>query len=1172
MLGRLRRGKLHVRRRYADYQMDSHVRIDAQAITRLVGTTAASAGAQYYRNGKVRSFDVGDKMITGSVKGTDPQPYSLRIGILPTGKIGDGYCSCPVGMDCKHCAAVLYAVLDDLERTTFATREDLQPLESTTINAARQRSSNLHSETRVQAKGPTSEQRATSYVPSGAVLSWLEQVDRSLETASEEYPSSILNRLVYLFKVVKQGQRPPILTLTTFVSRILKSGGLSESTRPYTPSAALGINPAKYLRPSDRKILARLANERLSMPFAMVSASLIELLPEIVATGRAFLENLSGPPLRFGEPIEGVFSWELNEFASLRPAISLKTDSVSEDLEAFQGEPPFYLSPSQRTIGMITSHVPASVSSLLLRAPELPLEARETIARQFSTHFPQLPELTPPPAPVITSIKVTPRARLTLEGTVVETGGRSGGPFGRFSGLLLGDLATAHLQFCYGTLIIEPHRSERTFRSKQGSEVVTFNRDFVFERSARESLEDHGFVALNQLIGFQGIPSVSKYLPHDATREGWLQVLTETIPQLEAEGWEIVLRKDFPVQPPQPAGDFDLSLDSGTGIDWLDLRVGIEVEGEKVDITGLISEFLRHLPDLELEQVGDAELESTTIVLDLGNGRSVSIGEQRLLRLLRSLKGALTSNEGDTSGSLVGGAARLAALNELEELAPDLGAQIRGAELFRTMAARLHDLGGRIPSTTVPTTFTATLRPYQLEGVAWLQFLTGLGFGAVLADDMGLGKTVQALAHVAVDRSASPGLPPVLIVAPTSVIPNWENEIERFAPTLSFQTLQGNHKDLRVVQDPPPDIVLTSYALLHRDIAQLKEITWHDIILDEAQNLKNAASLTSRAIVQLRRRATVLLTGTPMENHIGELWSLMRHVEPTLLGDQRSFNARYRHPIERNRDLDRLEALKARIRPFLLRRTKDQVVKELPPKTEIYHRIEFDDAQRDLYDGIRLAMMSKVRKAIDDRGFAMSRIVILDALLKLRQVCCDPRLVKSHDGSTTVGSAKLIRLMELLPEFMEEGSRVLLFSQFTSMLDLIQAEVERAQIPFVRLDGSTKDRSTPVQRFQDGEVPLFLISLKAGGTGLNLTAADSIVIYDPWWNPAVEAQAIDRAHRIGQDKPVFVHRLVAGGTVEEKMTELKARKSELAAGIYDSEGDLSAGLSVEDIDHLLDAL
>ncbi len=217
-------------------------------------------------------------------------------------------------------------------------------------------------------------------------------------------------------------------------------------------------------------------------------------------------------------------------------------------------------------------------------------------------------------------------------------------------------------------------------------------------------------------------------------------------------------------------------------------------------------------------------------------------------------------------------------------------------------------------------------------------------------------------------------------------------------------------------------------------------------------------------------------------------------------------------------------------------------------------------------------MMSKVRKAIDDRGFAMSRIVILDALLKLRQVCCDPRLVKSHDGSTTVGSAKLIRLMELLPEFMEEGSRVLLFSQFTSMLDLIQAEVERAQIPFVRLDGSTKDRSTPVQRFQDGEVPLFLISLKAGGTGLNLTAADSIVIYDPWWNPAVEAQAIDRAHRIGQDKPVFVHRLVAGGTVEEKMTELKARKSELAAGIYDSEGDLSAGLSVEDIDHLLDAL
>jgi SNF2 family DNA or RNA helicase len=296
-------------------------------------------------------------------------------------------------------------------------------------------------------------------------------------------------------------------------------------------------------------------------------------------------------------------------------------------------------------------------------------------------------------------------------------------------------------------------------------------------------------------------------------------------------------------------------------------------------------------------------------------------------------------------------------------------------------------------------------------------------------------------------------------------------------------------------------------------------------------------------------------------------------VEPTLLGDQRSFNARYRHPIERNGDKERLEALKTRIRPFLMRRTKDQVVKELPPKTEIYQSVEFSGQQRDLYDGIRLAMMAKIRKAIDDRGFALSRIVILDALLKLRQVCCDPRLLKSTDElDRTIPSAKLERLMELIPEFVEEGRRILLFSQFTSMLDLIEEEVEAAKIPFVRLDGSTKDRSTPVKRFQDGEVPLFLISLKAGGTGLNLTAADTIVIYDPWWNPAVEAQAIDRAHRIGQEKPVFVHRLVAAGTVEEKMTELKARKSNLATGLYDSSGELSAGLSVEDIDSLLESI
>jgi SNF2 family DNA or RNA helicase len=314
------------------------------------------------------------------------------------------------------------------------------------------------------------------------------------------------------------------------------------------------------------------------------------------------------------------------------------------------------------------------------------------------------------------------------------------------------------------------------------------------------------------------------------------------------------------------------------------------------------------------------------------------------------------------------------------------------------------------------------------------------------------------------------------------------------------------------------------------------------------------------------------MTGTPMENHLGELWSLMHFLSPGYLGSEKQFRRIYRDPIEKAGDKDRRSALAKRIRPFLMRRRKEDVAKELPEKTEIVRTVEIDGLQRDLYETIRLAMHEKVRQEVEKKGMARSQIVILDALLKLRQVCCDPRLVKLERARAVKQSAKLELLREMLPELIGEGRRVLLFSQFTSMLDLIEADVNALKIPFVRLTGQTNDRETPVRRFQAQEFPLFLISLKAGGTGLNLTAADTVIHYDPWWNPAVERQATDRAHRIGQDKKVFVYKLVTSGTVEEKILAMQERKKELVAGLLGEGAQENLQLSKDDLDHLFDPL
>jgi superfamily II DNA or RNA helicase len=432
-----------------------------------------------------------------------------------------------------------------------------------------------------------------------------------------------------------------------------------------------------------------------------------------------------------------------------------------------------------------------------------------------------------------------------------------------------------------------------------------------------------------------------------------------------------------------------------------------------------------------------------------------------------------------------------------------------------------------IEAAPLPSDLTAQLRDYQRDGVNWLTFLSSANLGAMLADDMGLGKTLQALCVVKA---------PCLVVAPASVLHNWAAEIERFRPGLSVHTYHGPNRAL----DPKADVTLTTYAILRLDEAVLGEQHWDTVILDEAQNIKNADSQVARAAFGLQARFRMTLTGTPVENRLDELWSQFHFGNPGLLGGRQDFQERYARPISEG-DHRMVERLRQRIRPFMLRRLKKEVARELPPRTDVVVRCTLGEREREIYDAILAATRKDIVEQLQEGGNVLAA---LEALLRLRQACCHPSLLP---GQSAPSSAKLDLLLDLLDKVLAEDHKALIFSQWTSLLDLLEPQLRTANIGFTRLDGSTRDRAGVVADFQSETGPrVMLVSLKAGGTGLNLTAADNVFLLDPWWNPAVEDQAADRAHRIGQERPVLVHRLVAEATVEERMLALQDKKRALA--------------------------
>lgn len=504
-------------------------------------------------------------------------------------------------------------------------------------------------------------------------------------------------------------------------------------------------------------------------------------------------------------------------------------------------------------------------------------------------------------------------------------------------------------------------------------------------------------------------------------------------------------------------------------------------------------------------------------------------------------------------------------INQLAALAlDDMVEDVEQLKVDRAWKAHLKKIkAAQTIEPQLPNDLQATLRDYQQDGYTWLSRLAQWGVGACLADDMGLGKTLQAIA-VILSRS---GDGPSLVIAPTSVGLNWVSEIERFAPTLQVQVFGSGDRQKMLDQLAAKEVLVCSYGLLQQAevAAMLGKMKWQTVVLDEAQAIKNAATKRSQAAMGLQGQFKIITTGTPIENHLGELWNLFRFINPGLLGSLDSFNQRFANPIERDQDEAAREALRRLIRPFILRRTKDQVLKELPSRTEITLQVELSSEEMAFYEALRREAIEKLSES--DAPAGQKHLQVLAEIMKLRRACCNPSLVKPE---LSLPSAKLEQFGEVLGELLENGHKALVFSQFVDHLAILRNYLDAQKIAYQYLDGSTpaKQRQARVDAFQQGQGEVFLISLKAGGTGLNLTAADYVIHMDPWWNPAVEDQASDRAHRIGQQRPVTIYRLVAKGTIEDKIVGLHQVKRDLADSLL-SGSDVSGKISTDELLSLL---
>jgi superfamily II DNA or RNA helicase len=1086
---------------------------------------AWSRGTTLYLQDKVLSSHLtpdGDGWrLQGQVQGNDVQPYSINaeLRVSAGGNLSEwrSGCTCPVGRYCKHGAAL----------GILASMQGLALLNEWGPNGP--------SPEALERRSQMEKERALSHAEY-QVRDWLNRLENANGPAAYALPSATHDQFVYSLSLAQTAYKP-VFHLAVKRAAQKRNGEwgkakkLSNEPSPHDPiwqtSSTLDRDIFDLMKacPAASSFSSYGFQSQVKL-HGMPGHLLLQLCSQ---TGRLVSDD--GTALRWQDAPETlVGSWrEVKGQDHLPDGWQLSMQPQRPGVVYGLNEPPFYMDTVLGLCGPLdTQGFSANELQVLSNSPVVP----ESVAFKFQNQL--LERLGPVPLPPV--IQKMPEIRGVKPSAVLDIA-----PVNSADRDLHG-LFMAELTFDYdGHRGFWPGTQSRVMVG-QGPQARMLMRDLPFELQTWEALNALGMVHLDaNMLG----------LPPEQSQQRWLQWLESDFAPLRQAGLDVrFISGATPWLREADDVHVDLSGDEEAPetSPWFDLSLGMDIDGQRVNILPWVPTILTTLAQISSTTAeGDkAKLPPFLYLPDLQGEGFVKLPTAKIEPWLNTLMELVSERGRDWSGDELR-LSRLEALRTAASLGE--GVSWAGAQNLMNLVQQMRGLDS-LPDVPAPASLQAILRPYQQQGLNWLQFLRTHQLAGILADDMGLGKTLQTLAHILTEKEAGRLTQPALIVAPVSLLGNWQREASRFCPSLRTHIHHGLLRHDTAQDLIGFDIVFTPYSLLHRDRELWMAIDWHLLVLDEAQNIKNANTHAAQTVGDIAAQHRLCLSGTPMENHLGELWSLFHFLMPGFLGSQKRFGELFRNPIERQGNSEKMDQLRKRITPFMLRRTKDVVASELPPKIETLMPVPLQGQQADLYETIRLGMEKTVRDALNAQGLAKSQITILDALLKLRQVCCDPRLLKLGTASQVQQSAKLEQLLDMLPEMVAEGRKILLFSQFTQMLSLIEQELPRLGIPWVKLTGQSKNRDKIIDQFTSGQVPLFLISLKAGGVGLNLPQADTVIHYDPWWNPAVENQATDRAHRIGQTQSVWVLKLVAQGTIEERMLALQERKAQLAQDMY----------------------
>lgn len=1075
----------------------------------LFGDKIFQKGREYLTEGRVRDAKIIDQSsekirLNAQVLGSKPYAIDLIFSLSTKNQIlFDGSCTCPMHYYCKHIAAGILNYIEYFLSKHKGNREIPYELRY-----------------------------------------WLERQAQQTEKAPEQDRSY---GLYYRLRLIKHLETK--LTIEPLLYRHLKAGGLG-GQKSFNEAS---VSFQRHLDDHDRLFYAHLKTGQTltgirdsAPPFKLNSSYDENILQQILQTNKCFWEDEKTTHMRFSEPLSAEFKWK-----ELDGSRKLEIVNPNENLVFFNIDKLWYFNSHTNEIGLVKHDFTKSELNTLLSMPKIRYEdtdlIQEFLNRSQLSH--KVETLKQYKTVVIENIK--PVAHLYLAHTKYRR------MFGHAYQTFI-DINVMQIDFDYQGVRVPLDYKEKKFSQRVGETIHQVNRNFDAEKNHLAILGQLGLIPMTNAIKLFHShlnPNACFYLSKEVDNEP-LYIADFILPELMKAGWVIDYDPEYPFRVKNHQDEWYSSIEPSAEHDWFDLELGIEIDGQKINLTPILHEILQkfQLKDLDEEKL---------IYLPVGDNQFILVSSSRLKPMVSTL--FELGQTGKLNGDKISFSKYQARIMlELEQASNASMLRWFGADKILQLARNIENFSG-IENVSPPMDFKATLRPYQQEGLNWLQFLSQYELGGVLADDMGLGKTIQTLAHICVEKETKGLQNPCLVIAPTSLMFNWQMEAEKFAPQLKVLCLYGHQRHALYDKLSDYDLILTTYPLIVRDKEVLLSQEFHLLILDEAQCIKNSKALTTQVAIQLKAKHRLCLTGTPMENHLGELWSLFHFLMPGLLSDVKNFNKHFRHPIEKNGDTQRKERLQKLIKPFMIRRTKALVAPELPEKIEMVRYIELSGEQRDLYETIRVAMDEKIQQQIANMGYARSQIVILDALLKLRQVCCHPQLVKTKTTKKSIDSAKLKELMDLLQTLIEEGRKVLIFSAFTEMLALIEAALNEASYPYLKLTGQTKNRANVVSEFQQGEIPIFLISLKAGGVGLNLTAADTVIHFDPWWNPAAENQANDRAYRIGQDKTVMVYKLVAKNTIEEKILLMQERKTALVGNLLENKEGSALSISEEEM-------